>query len=98
PESAGADAPRASRPDAAAIDCETAVRRLWDYLDGGLIAPARSEVEAHIATCAKCAPHFTFAAATLTALASARPAALTKDADAALRARVRTVLGEAASH
>jgi anti-sigma factor RsiW len=71
------------------------VRRLWDYLDGGLAAPARGEVEAHLATCADCPPHFAFAARTLDALAAARPAAPPPDEDAALQARVRTALGEA---
>ena len=43
------------------IDCATAVRRLWDYLDGRLSAIAHDEVEAHLATCEKCPPHFDFA-------------------------------------
>jgi len=44
-----------------AIDCETAVRRLWDYVDHGLHAVARDEVDMHLATCALCARRFAFA-------------------------------------
>lgn len=46
---------------AAVIDCEVAVRRLWDFLDGRLPTIAREEVEAHLATCLLCPPHFEFA-------------------------------------
>ena len=81
---------------AAPIDCETAVRRLWDFLDGRLPTIAREEVEAHLATCTRCPPHFDFARGMQGALAaSARPAATNgadEDAVAALRARVRSAL------
>jgi anti-sigma factor RsiW len=76
----------------ASIGCETAVRRLWDYLDGGLAGPTHREVEAHLATCAACPPHFAFAARTLDALAAARAEAPSPDEDAALRVRVQTAL------
>jgi anti-sigma factor RsiW len=71
------------------------VRRLWDYLDGGLAAPTHREVEAHLATCADCPPHFAFAARTLDALAAARPDAPSPDEEAALRARVQAALNTA---
>jgi anti-sigma factor RsiW len=93
--------PPASEPGAAAaadpapIGCETAVRRLWDYLDGGLAAPRHREVEAHLATCAACPPHFAFAARTLDVLAAARPDAPSPDEQAALRVRVRAALNAA---
>jgi anti-sigma factor RsiW len=92
---AGAAEPVVPSHPPAAISCETAVRRLWDYLDGGLGAPAHGEVEAHLATCAACPPHFAFSSATLAALAASRPDAPTPDEDAALRARVRRALAEA---
>jgi anti-sigma factor RsiW len=93
PAGDGGPLPLAAPP--APISCETAVRRLWDYLDAaGLAAPARGEVEAHLAACAECPPHFAFAARTLEALAAARPAAAAHE-DAALNERVRTALGEA---
>ncbi|HEY0778440.1 MAG TPA: zf-HC2 domain-containing protein [Gemmatirosa sp.] len=73
------------------IDCETAVRRLWDFLDGRLSAVARDEVEAHLAACALCPPHFAFARAIRASLAvSALPG---DDADEAqLRQRIRGAL------
>lgn len=46
-----------------AIDCETAVRRLWDYIDRGLPPVAREEVDAHLTTCELCARRFAFARA-----------------------------------
>jgi len=78
----------------ATIDCETAVRRLWDFLDGQLPTMARAEVEAHLATCALCPPHFAFAQQFRTALAaSARP--IPSHEEARLRARVRRALEHA---
>jgi anti-sigma factor RsiW len=44
-----------------AIDCETTVRRLWDYIDSGLTSLSGEEVETHLATCALCARRFAFA-------------------------------------
>lgn len=82
-------APSAPAP-AAPISCETAVRRLWDYLDGGLAAVARAEVDDHLAACAHCPPHFAFSARTLALLAAAR--SVPEADDAALRDRVLAVL------
>lgn len=45
----------------ATIECETAVRRLWDYVDGRLPMLASEEVRAHLAACILCAPRFAFA-------------------------------------
>ena len=71
------------------IDCETAVRRLWDFLDGEL-APARAvEVEAHLATCRRCAPHFTFARRMTAEIEAAERVPTPPDA---LRARVLAAL------
>lgn len=36
------------------IDCESAILRLDDYVDGSLVADEKAEVEAHLATCAAC--------------------------------------------
>ena len=44
-----------------AIDCERAVRRLWDFVDGGLPLVAREEVDVHLTTCELCARRFAFA-------------------------------------
>jgi anti-sigma factor RsiW len=73
------------------IDCETAVRRLWDYLDGGLAAMARAEVEAHLAACALCPPHFAFARMMRGAVATSAPQ-LSTDEETRLRSRVRHAL------
>lgn len=74
------------------IDCSTAVRRLWDYLDGRLPAMSRGEVEAHLAICAGCPPHFEFARTMKRALADAAPPDMLPEDEARLRARVRDVL------
>ena len=77
-----------------AIDCETAVRRLWDYLDGRLPAMAHDEVEAHLAACALCPPHFTFARAMTRGLAESAPPPLSEGDEDRLRARVREALAK----
>ncbi len=58
----------ASPPDL--IDCHTAVRRLWDFLDQELDATRFAEVEQHIASCAKCAEHVEFAKSIIRAIKS----------------------------
>lgn len=78
--------------DPAPIDCRTAVKRLWDYLDGRLPEMARDEVEAHLATCAVCPPHFTFARTMQSALAASAPPRVLADEEARLRERVRSAL------
>lgn len=75
-----------------AIDCTTAVRRLWDYLDGYLSSVAKDEVEAHLATCELCAPHFEFAERMKQSLAKTAPAAISSEDEARLRDRVRGAL------
>ena len=81
--------PHDARP--APIDCEVAVRRLWDYLDGRLPEIAHAEVEAHLESCALCPPHFAFARAMQDALATSSPPATDTDEDR-LRERVRAAL------
>jgi anti-sigma factor RsiW len=73
------------------IDCETAVRRLWDYLDSRLPPQSRAEVEAHLATCALCPPHFAFARSMQRALAASVPA-VADDEERRLSERVRAAL------
>lgn len=96
PGPTGGDASPVAKASVPPIDCDTAVRRLWDYLDGGLTTPDHAEVEAHLATCAECPSHFAFAVTTLDTLAGSGPAALTPEEMAALRARIRTALSTAA--
>ena len=81
----------AGSPPPAPIDCDTAVRRLWDYLDGELDDRRIAEVDAHLATCRHCPRHFAFARVFLDAVASARrehqqPGALRERVVGALRA------------
>ncbi|GAC1656188.1 MAG: hypothetical protein NVS4B3_21670 [Gemmatimonadaceae bacterium] len=77
------------------IDCETAVRRLWDYLDNRLPDVSYAEVEAHLATCLLCPPHFLFAESMQRALADSAPKQTAGEEIAAedrLRERVRRAL------
>jgi anti-sigma factor (TIGR02949 family) len=60
--------------DAPMIDCETAVRQLWDYLDGQLDARAEAAVRAHISRCSDCFPHARFGDLVLKAVAEQRQA------------------------
>lgn len=73
------------------IDCETAVRRLWDFLDGRLPAMTHDDVEAHLASCDLCPPHFAFADKMRTVLA-ASSLPLSSGDEARLRLRVRGAL------
>ena len=73
------------------IDCETAVRRLWDYLDGRLPEMTHGEVEAHLKSCELCPPHFVFASEMRKALAASSPSLSAGD-EARLRLRVRGAL------
>lgn len=79
---------------AAPIDCETAVQRLWDYLDGRLAPGMHAEVEAHLAACAVCPPHFDFARRIQHALGTAVVPSVDPD-EARLRERVRSALQRA---
>lgn len=87
--------PRHTSP--APIDCETAVRRLWDYIDGRLPAIARDEVEAHLTTCRRCPPHVAFARRMRGALAAAGAPPVLADEEASLRNRVRGALRQLAN-
>ena len=73
------------------IDCDTTIRRLWDYLDGRLPDMARAEVEEHLATCAYCPPHFVFARTMQGAIAASTPPSSDSEEDR-LRERVRAAL------
>jgi anti-sigma factor RsiW len=74
-----------------AIECETTVRRLWDYLDARVSSMARDDVEAHLASCELCAPHFVFASEMRSALAASLPASSSEE-ESKLRYRVRSAL------
>lgn len=82
----------------APIDCDTAVRRLWDYIDGRLPDIARDEVEAHLATCQRCPPHFAFAHKMRGALAAAGTPSVPAAEETGLRERVRGALRQVAEN
>lgn len=54
------------------IDCTTAVRQLWDYLDEELDDQRMREVEQHLETCRPCLQHAEFGERFLEALGRAR--------------------------
>jgi anti-sigma factor RsiW len=85
------DSETTTKPSVDPIDCNTAVMRLWDFLDGRLPNVARAEVEEHLATCALCPPHFVFARSMQQALAKSAlvPA---NDEEVRLVDRVRAAL------
>ena len=62
-----------SQDTPALIDCRTAARALYDYLDGRLPHASHAEVHQHLATCADCADHFTFARRLLNVIPAAFP-------------------------
>lgn len=76
--------------DTTAFDCLETVRRLWDYLDHELNPAEVCALDAHLAQCDRCPPHFEFERAFLAAVRTAREE---RGANAALRDRVRAILG-----
>ena len=54
------------------FDCHAAVARLWDYLDGELGEADARLVDAHLAECERCPPHFAFERTFLAAVGRAR--------------------------
>jgi len=40
--------------------CETALARLWAFIDGELEPASETEVQAHLEVCRRCYPHFEF--------------------------------------
>ena len=73
------------REQPALIECETAARALYDYLDGRLPMATMQSVQQHVDTCRACASHFVFARRLLELVPAALP--LT-DESHALRLRV----------
>ena len=54
------------------IDCESAMRQLFDFLDEELTDERMREVREHLMSCSRCLPHHDFEQAFLQALASTR--------------------------
>lgn len=78
--------------DVRSIDCESAVRKLWDYLDGELDERRMNEVRYHLETCQACLPHADFGQRFLAALRDARTRRLMPPA---VRSQVMSALSQA---
>lgn len=78
-------------PDAAMLDCESVMRRLWDYLDEELTPEHMERIRRHVEMCAQCHPQFEFEQAFLAAVHRTRPRHSDLDA---LRGRLLAALGE----
>ena len=68
------------------IDCTTAMRQLWDYLDTELTPERMEAVRRHIASCSECLPHHDFERTFLNALAATREPE--RNAPPTLKARI----------
>jgi len=60
----------AGRPEM--LDCGTAMRMLWDFLDGHLAKADDAAVRAHMDRCSHCFPHAQFGELVLKAVAAQR--------------------------
>lgn len=57
---------------ATTMDCESAMRRLWEYLDAALPEPDMAAIRAHVEACASCREHVEFERWLLAAVHAAR--------------------------
>ena len=73
----------------APIDCRSAMRELWDYLDNELPADRTEQIRAHLATCTGCDEHMQFCRAFLQQI---ELPTVSTAAVAVLRDRVRDAL------
>ena len=73
----------------APIDCRSAMRELWDYLDNELPADRTEQIRVHLATCTGCNEHMQFCRAFLLQI---ELPTVTASAVADLRDRVRDAL------
>ncbi len=78
---------RATTDDSAIMDCGTAVRMLWDYLDGNLGAREVAAIHAHVNRCSHCFSHADFGQVVIDAVAQVRQSQ-EFDAPTGLRERV----------
>ena len=74
------------------IDCLSAVRQLWDYLDAELDDQRMVEVRHHLLNCKECLPHAEFGRRFIQALSRARERHV---APPAVRDQVMSALTEA---
>jgi anti-sigma factor (TIGR02949 family) len=78
--------------DSRQIDCTTAVRQLWDYLDGELDDERMGQVRQHLENCSHCLPHAEFGRRFMAALDRARERHVMPPA---VRTQVMAALAEA---
>jgi anti-sigma factor (TIGR02949 family) len=78
--------------DVREMDCHSAVRQLWDYLDGELNDQVVAEVRRHLEQCERCLPHEEFGRRFLEALHASRRRQLMPSE---VRHHVLVALGEA---
>lgn len=71
------------------LDCETAMRQLWDFLDEELTPERMNAIREHLALCQPCQSHVDFERAFLEAVYEARR---TEPVSRALRTRVMNAL------
>jgi anti-sigma factor (TIGR02949 family) len=74
------------------INCLTAIRQLWDFLDQELTEDRMDMVRRHLEQCQRCLPHHDFARRFLDALHATRDGRLMPPE---LRSRVMALLVEA---
>ena len=74
------------------IDCLTAIRQLWDYLDEELTPDREAMVRQHLQKCARCLPHHDFGRQFLDAVRATREERLMP---AEVKARVMEMLAGA---
>lgn len=71
------------------MDCDTAIRMLWDFLDGKLGPVDEAAVREHVQMCRHCHPHASFGEIVINAVAAQRAPRVE---DATLRHRVLEAL------
>ncbi|HUF26507.1 MAG TPA: zf-HC2 domain-containing protein [Gemmatimonadaceae bacterium] len=74
------------------VDCVSALKELWDFLDGELTPDRLEAIRQHIDICSSCFPHYDFEKTFLEAIAATRPGCSAPDR---LKARVEAALREA---
>ena len=76
------------------IDCQDALRQLWEYLDGTVTAADRGLVEAHLARCRRCCGELDFAVELRRLLAESRSCDLSEDVRHRLTATLEDLTDE----
>lgn len=76
------------------IDCTSAVRRLWDFIELRLDEPQREEMEEHLAFCRRCCGEVEFAEELRGLLKESAGPALPPDAAKRLNEFIETIEGE----